>query len=147
MPKIKETIKIYGKNRGEVYELIKKIDEYPSFVNNIKKSQILETHGNRAVTSWEIGIDSISICWKEEDILDDQNMILRFNMIEGDYGRYEGEWLLEDIPGGTKITLTANFDWGIPILEKFVGDTLFKKAKIYIKGFLMAIKKKLEARK
>ena len=65
-------------------------------------------------------------------------------MLESDYDSCAGEWKIEQSPNGTKITLSADFDWGIPNLEKFVGPVLKRKAYKGLHGMLRCIKKELK---
>lgn len=130
--------------KEKVYEILKKVEDFPTFMKSIRSLKVVDRSDNRLVTSWQVDIDGALIMWEEEDFFDDKNFSLRFNMLKGDYGSYSGEWKLEDSGANhTKINLTANFDWGVPVLEKFVGDVLEKKAKKYALSMLKALKNKL----
>lgn len=142
MPRI-EVSTIVKQSRDEVYKLIKKMEDFPSFMRGVKKLNVLERSADRLVTEWEIEIDGAVVTWKEEDIFNDSEKSLRFKMIEGDYSAYDGFWKIEDALGCTKISILAYFDWGMPVFEKLVGEVLFKKAHKSLRSMLNAIKKKL----
>lgn len=146
MPKIEVSTIVRKKNKQEVYDLLKNMHKFPCFMRYVKKLKIIEKTDNRFVSSWNIEIDGASIFWKEEDIFNDREMNLKFKMIEGDYSNYAGEWILDEMPFGTKITLSVSFDWGIPAFEMFVGNILQRKAAKSLKGMLTAIKQKLEGK-
>ena len=56
----------------------------------------------------------------------------------------KGIWKLEGSNNGkTNVFISADFDWGIPKLEKFIGHILEKKARRSLRGMLNAITKKL----
>jgi len=131
--------------RKEVYNILRDIEEFPKFMRSVKKIEIMEKDLNRLVTHWEVDIEGVKLTWREEDLFDDVRMKIRFKMLEGDYKNYEGEWKIDETPKGTEISISVNFDWGIPVFEKFVGDALSRKAKTYLKGMLRSLKKKSEA--
>jgi ribosome-associated toxin RatA of RatAB toxin-antitoxin module len=128
----------------KVYKILRNIEEYPKFMRSLKKIEVIERGANRLVTHWEVDIEGTIITWNEENIFDDTQMKMRFKMIEGDYNSYEGEWKIKNAPAGTEISLSASFDWGIPVFEKFVGNVLIMKARTYLKGTLRSLKKKSE---
>ena len=133
MPAIEVSLKI-KKPKEEVYKIIKKMEDFPTFMRDVKNLTVIKRMDDRIVTAWETEIDDAPVSWKEEDYFDDAAFQLKFNMLEGSYKEYQGYWLLEDIHNGTKLTIKANFDWGIPILEKYVGKSLETKARRGIIG-------------
>jgi ribosome-associated toxin RatA of RatAB toxin-antitoxin module len=144
MPRIKACVNI-KKPKEEVYELIKKMEDFPGFMHNVKSLKIVKQLGdNKVVTAWEADIEGVLLCWKEEDCFDDLNQEIRFSMLEGNYKGYRGRWLIEANPQGCKLTLEADFDWGIPILEKYVGKALADKARHGLLGMAQAVKSKIE---
>lgn len=144
MPKLKVSAIIRKSNKQKVYNLLKKLDKFPTFMHNIKKLEIVNNSVNKSITSWEVVIDGARLLWKEEDIFNDKDLNIKFKMLEGDFNAYEGEWRLEDTLNGTKIEFSANFDWGVPALEKLVGNILKRKTRKALKSMLSAIKHKLE---
>jgi len=138
---------IVNKNRKEVYEFLKKLNTFPLFVKNINKIDVLDRFPNRIITAWEANIDGAIVIWKEEDVFNDFNTCIEFSMIKGDFKDYKGKWVITDYKKGAKIDLSVEFDWGIPAFEIIIGDILARKAKVYLKGMLKAIKNKLGATK
>jgi ribosome-associated toxin RatA of RatAB toxin-antitoxin module len=144
MPKIEVSVKIRGP-RDKVYKIIKDMENFPHFMREVKNLKIIKRMDNALVTAWEIEVDGAPVNWKEEDYFDDANYQVRFNMLEGNYEEYQGRWLLQDISRNhTRLTLEADFDWGIPILEKHVSKALEDKARRSLLGMIQAIKKKAE---
>ena len=129
--------------KEKVYEILKKVEDFPTFMKSIRSLKVVDRSDNRLVTSWQVDIDGALIIWEEEDIFDDNNFSLRFNMLKGDYGSYSGEWKLEDSGANrTKVKLIADFDWGLPAFEQLVGKILEKKAKSSLNGMLRALRNK-----
>ena len=144
MPRIKVCVLI-KKPKEEVYELLKKMEDFPSFMHNVRSLKVIKQLGdNRVVTAWETEIEGVLLCWKEEDCFDDLNQEIRFTMLEGNYSSCRGRWLIEGGDRGSRLTLEADFDWGIPILEKYVGKALKDKARHGLLGMVQAVKSKVE---
>lgn len=144
MPLVKVCVMI-KKPKAEVYELIKKMEDFPAFMRNVKSLKVIkQLENNRVVTAWEAEIEGVLLCWKEEDFFDDLNQEIRFSMLEGNYKGCRGRWLIEANPQGSRLTLEADFDWGIPILEKYVGQALTDKARHGLLGMAQAVKTKIE---
>lgn len=144
MIKVFKYIHIPDKTPSEVYGLLRQIESYPSFIPHIKKLSVINKSTQDLVSNWEVQVDDITIQWKERDNFDDNNRKILFEMVEGDYKSYSGSWSVENDDSGSKITIIANFDWGIPVLEQHVTKTLERKAKTALFGMLKAFKKRLE---
>ncbi len=146
MPLIETSI-IVREDRKKIYKLLKNIGKFPKFIKDIKDIRIIKREPHRAIVNWEVMIDQVLIMWKEEDLFDNVNYIVRFKMLEGDYNKYEGEWRLIRLLKATKIILSVNIDWGAPALVAFpeVKKILMKKTKKSLKLMLIAIKKKMES--
>lgn len=133
------------KPKQEVFKAIKDMESFPSIMRDIKNLKIIKRLSeDKFVTAWETEIDGAPVTWKEEDTFDENNFILKFEMIEGNYQTYQGQWVLHDAVDATKLTIKADFDWGIPILEEYVGKTLEEKARRSLLGMAQAIKNKVE---
>ena len=143
MPRIEVSTLLKNK-AAEVYGLIKNMEAFPDFMRDVKSLKIVKALPDKIITAWEIEIEGAGIKWKEEDIFDEEKLELNFSAIEGDYKEYQGKWKVTPLPKATKLSIEANFDWGIPVLEKYVGKTLEKRARLSLTGMLLAIKNKLE---
>ena len=143
MPKI-EVSTIIKSSAAEVYKTIKNMESFPDFMRDVKSLKIIKNLPQGNITSWEIEIEGAPLKWKEEDIFDDERLELNFNAIEGDYKEYRGKWSVVLLRNSAKVSIEAEFDWGIPILEKYVGKTLVKRARLSLLGMLLAIKNRLE---
>lgn len=141
---IVEVSVVIKKPKNEVYGVIRNIEEFPNFITGIQNLKIVGRKGDSIITAWDVEIEGAPVSWKEEDYFDDANYKLAFNMIEGSYSEYKGEWLVQDCPQGAKLTIKANFEWGMPVLEKYIGRVLRNKARRGLLGIIHAIKNRLE---
>ncbi|MDD5610534.1 MAG: SRPBCC family protein [Candidatus Omnitrophica bacterium] len=143
MPKIEVSSNIKSTADG-VYSAIKNMESFPDFMRDIKSLKIIKKLSNKIISEWEIDIEGAPVKWKEEDIFDDKKMELSFNALEGDYKEYRGKWKIVPMHNCTKVIIQAEFDWGIPVLERYVDKALRKKARLALGGMLQAIKNKME---
>lgn len=144
MPKISVFVTV-KRNREDVYSVVKNVERFPQFMRDVKSVKVLKRSDGGIVAAWEADIDGAPLNWKEEINFDDENFQARFNLLEGGYKAYSGRWFVEGIHGDTcKLSLEANFDWGIPILERYVGKALETKARRGLLGMVQAIKKEVE---
>jgi len=144
MPVVEVSAKI-KRPRLEVYKAIKNMENFPHFMRDIKSLNVIKRFDeNRIITAWETEIEGAPVSWKEEDIFDDVNFQVKFNMIEGYYKAYQGLWSVKSTAKGTQLSIRVEFDWGIPVLEKHVSKALETKARRSLLGMVQAIRKKLE---
>ena len=144
MPRIEVSVNIKRPKR-EVYKVIRDMEKFPNFMRDVKSLRIVKrVSDEHFITLWEIEIDGAPVNWKEEVFFDGSGSLVKFSMMEGSYKKYHGAWLLEDSRYGTKLTMRVELDWGIPILEKYVGKALETKARRGLLGMIQAIKKEAE---
>jgi len=143
MPEIQVSTTI-KKDKTIVYNVLKEMGRFPDFMKGVKRLDVINKNKTTLITSWQVEIDGANIIWKEEDNFNDEDMSLRFKMIDGDYDKYEGIWRLEEVRGATRISINADFEWGVPVFEKLVGDVLEQKARKGLRTMLLAIKKYLK---
>lgn len=132
--------------RKKVYNIIKHIEEFPKFMSYVKKVKIVERQKDKYISNWQMTVESLPIKWQQEDIFDEEAKRLRFRMLKGDFGGYQGEWTLSDTDDGTTLSFSCIFNWGMAILDKYVKSVLENKAHRYIHGMLLAVKKRAEER-
>ncbi|MCM8782261.1 MAG: SRPBCC family protein [Candidatus Omnitrophica bacterium] len=143
MPRINVSVNIRDK-AVNVYSVIKDMESFPGFMRDVKSLKVIKSSPAKFISAWDIEIEGAPVKWKEEDIFDDEKLELRFNALEGDYKAYQGKWKIIPMDKYTKVVIEADFDWGIPALEKYVGKALEKRARLALAGMLQAIKKKME---
>lgn len=128
----------------DIYYILKEMDKYPQFMNDLESVTVLERQGNYTITNWVSRVDGRVIRWKEKDIFDDENMHIMYQQIEGDLSRMQGEWILTPLENGTEIKLTVDFEFGIPMIAGLLNPILKKKVRINSENMLQAIRQRLE---
>lgn len=139
-------------NPESAFSLAREVEKYPDFMPDVKEVKVLERRDDGyARVSWVghakvASIDKL-IKWTEEEWWDSENLSSKFELVEGDYKHYRGDWAFEKTNGGTKIRLTVDFDLGLPLVGPMIGKLLDKIMQSNIDGMLEAIKKRAESRK
>lgn len=131
-------------SREEIYPIIKDMEKYPQFMPDLVSVAVIERTDNTTTTKWVSNVDGRIIRWTELDTFDDANMHIAYRQIEGDLKKFEGEWILTPIDGGTEITLTVDFEFGIPMIAGLLNPLLKKKVRDNSLNMLKAVKERLE---
>lgn len=129
----------------EVYALIRDMEKFPAYMRDVKALRITKVLPEAVITMWEVNVEDAPVTWKEKDSFDSANRRINFDIVEGDYKSYRGSWSVQPHQSGSRLALKADFDWGIPVLEKYVGAALEKRARRGLLGMIMAVKKKAES--
>jgi coenzyme Q-binding protein COQ10 len=128
----------------EVYELAKDMERYPEFMPDVESVKVIEREPHRTVTEWETSVDGTPILWTEEDRFYDEKFVIEYQLIEGDLDKFEGEWRFVERDGGTQVTLTVDYDFGIPELTNLIGPTLQQKVGENSEMMLEGMKRRIE---
>lgn len=143
MSYVESSVNIQGK-REDIYTLAKNMERFSEYMPDVKQVKVVKRSDNGTVTEWETLVEDIPICWKEVDEFDDKNLRIRYKLIEGDLDKFEGEWVFENVGNETKVTLTVDFDFGMPTLADLIGPVLEMKVRENSMMMLEAMKKKVE---
>lgn len=131
-------------DRSKIYPILKEMEKYPEFMQDLVSVKVIERQDNTTVTKWVSNVDGRIIKWTELDTFDDENMHIEYRQIEGDLRKFEGEWILTPITGGTEIKLTVDFEFGIPMIAGLLNPILKKKVRDNSTNMLKAVKERME---
>lgn len=143
MPYIECSVFARGDARA-AYEIATNMEDYPKFMENLDKVTVVERGDGYTITDWVAKVDGKDFKWQEKDIFDPENMKITYKLTAGDLQKFEGEWRFEPVEEGVKITLTVDFEMGIPMLAGLLNPIAKKKLKSNSEAMLEAIKGKIE---
>ncbi|SJZ88732.1 type II toxin-antitoxin system RatA family toxin [Selenihalanaerobacter shriftii] len=143
MPYVESSILING-SVEEVYEIAKEMERYPQFMEDVISVDVINREENTTITAWVTDIDGKKIVWKERDIFDFDNKVIHYEQIEGDLKEFTGEWRFTPINDATKVVLTVDFEFGIPMIAPLLNPVLKKKVISNSEAMLSAIKSEIE---
>ncbi len=113
--------------RWRVLRMISKVSDFPRFMPNVKKAEVIERTENGVLSEWQVDMDGLPIHWKQKDVFDFSNFTICFESLVGDLEEFKGQWKLEKRDQGTQVTLEVSARLGIPIIERVVADILQEK--------------------
>jgi coenzyme Q-binding protein COQ10 len=128
-----------------VYELAKRVEDFPRFMPDLERVTVLERSGGvPTLTEWIGTVEGRRIRWVEEDLWDDAERTCRFRQREGDFERYEGTWTFREAPGGTETAIAVDFEFDIPLIGGLLNQLLRAKMKENLEKMLSALRGELE---
>lgn len=143
MPLVERTITIKAPAE-EVYQVIRDVERYPRFVPDVKEVRIISEDPQGRITRWHAVIDGVAFRWTERDEYDGARMMVKYRLVEGDLEKFEGEWRVDQDGESARVTLTLEYELGIPAFDELMGASLFERMVQAVQGFLMAIKEEME---
>lgn len=143
MPFVETSIEIAAPART-VYELAKEQERFPEFMPDVESVTVLERHPDHIVTKWKTLVEEAPIEWVEIDRFDDTAGRIDYRLTEGDLDKFEGAWTFTENGGVTKVVLTVDYDFGVPVLAELIGPTLQRKVMENSEMMLAALKREAE---
>ena len=143
MPYVENSIEIAAPAR-KVYELAKEQERFPEFMPDVESVTVLERHPDHMLTKWKTLVEEAPIEWVEEDRFNDAARRIDYKLLEGDLDKFEGAWTFEETAGVTKVVLSVDYDFGVPVLAELIGPTLQRKVQENSEMMLAALKREAE---
>lgn len=143
MPCVETKIIIKG-DSAPIFEIIKDMAAYPTFMNDLVSVDILERGENTTLSHWVSNVDGRKIVWTEKDVFYPEEMRITYSQTEGDLKKMEGEWRLKSVDEGTEVLLIVDFEFGIPMIAGLLNPILKKKVRENSENMLLAVKAQIE---
>jgi coenzyme Q-binding protein COQ10 len=144
MPFIEVTRHIAGPPEA-AYGLAKDMEAYPQFMDAVVSLQVVERRPDGStVTAWAARFQGKILRWTEHDVFDDQRCHIAYRQVQGDLKRFEGEWRFVPDEGGTRVTLTVDFDLGIPMFASLLDPVAKLIVRRNCEAMLTAIQRQVE---
>ena len=143
MPCVETKIVINGDSKP-IFEIIKNMEAYTSFMHDLVSVEILERGENTTVSHWVSNVDGRKIVWTERDTFYPEEMRITYCQTEGDLKKMEGDWRLVPVSEGTEVSLLVDFEFGIPMIAGLLNPILKKKVRENSENMLTAVKAQIE---
>lgn len=143
MPYVETSIEIAAPAR-RVYELAKEQERFPDFMPDVESVTVLERHPTHILTKWKTLVEEAPIEWVEEDRFNEEEGRIDYKLLEGDLDKFEGAWTFVETGGVTKVVLSVDYDFGVPVLAELIGPTLQRKVQENSEMMLAALKREAE---
>ncbi|MFA5118140.1 MAG: SRPBCC family protein [Candidatus Omnitrophota bacterium] len=135
--------KLIPAKKWRVIRLLTKVNEFPSYMPNVKEATVLEKVHNTIKTRWKIQVDSVPISWTEVDTLKLTHNEISFHSTEGDLQEFKGAWNFQDDPQGTIVSVNVSLKIDIPAIKEFAESYIKKLLTKNFEAMLEAIEKKI----
>ncbi|MBI4277955.1 MAG: SRPBCC family protein [Armatimonadetes bacterium] len=143
MPRVEASVVIHAP-LDRVYALAKQVETFPEFMPDLESVRILERVDGNTVSEWVGVIKGRRVRWVEEDRWDDGHHRCEFRQRDGDFDLYEGVWTFEAVPGGTRTSITVDYELNIPLIGTLLRGLLRTMMRENCERMLQALKKQLE---
>ena len=130
----------------QVFAIARQVERFPNWLDYVTAIRVLERSedGKVVVSEWEASVPMFGLKarWVERDEWDEEQKVCRFALQEGDLDKYEGEWVFEHHPEGTRMVLTVNYEYRVPIggalVQQLVRKIVEQMAQKLLEGIAKA---------
>ena len=143
MPYVESKINIKGQGQ-KIYDIIKDMAAYPSFMKDLVSVEILERGDNYTVSHWVSNVDGRKIVWTERDTFYPDDLKITYAQTDGDLKKMEGQWIIQPQGEECEVSLVVDFEFGIPMIAGLLNPILKKKVRENSGNMLSAIKEQIE---
>lgn len=145
---IVEVSQVVQANLRDVYELVSDMAGYPKFMKSIISIDIRERGDGYTVSEWVAKLQGAKFRWVEKDLFHPEEWRITYDQVEGDLKVFRGYWALEEVPGGTKVTLVTEFEFGVPMLSSLLNPVakvaIRDNARTMVEGISKELRKGVE---
>lgn len=139
-----ETKALIKSEPQKIYDIIKDMQSYPAFMHDLVSVEILERGEDYTVSHWVSNVDGRKIIWSERDTFYPEAYRIAYAQTEGDLKRMEGEWQIKNLGAACEVTLSVDFEFGIPMIAGLLNPLLKKKVRENCENMMRAIKEQIE---
>ena len=143
MPYVESKINIKGQGQ-KIYDIIKDMAAYPSFMKDLVSVEILERGDNYTVSHWVSNVDGRKIVWTERATFYPDDLKITYAQTDGDLKKMEGQWIIQPQGEECEVSLVVDFEFGIPMIAGLLNPILKKKVRENSENMLSAIKEQIE---
>ena len=143
MPFVKSDILIKG-DKNAIYQVIQNMEDYPRFMERLVSVTVLERGKNYDISHWVSNVDGRKIVWTERDDFYPEDFKITYQQTDGDLKKMEGVWELNDEAEGVRVSLTVDFEFGIPMIAGLLNPLLVRKVRENSEAMLAAVKGQIE---
>ena len=128
----------------KIYEIVSDMASYPTFMKDLVSVEILERGEDYTISPWVSNADGRKIVWTERDSFYPEALKITYAQTAGDLKKMEGEWNIIPEGDSSEVSLSVDFEFGIPMIAGLLNPILKKKVKENSENMLAAIKEQIE---
>ncbi len=111
-----EVQKLIQANPDAVYAVLSDMEAFPRFMENVVSVEVVRREDNTTDSQWHVTLQGAPFRWLERDTFLPEEGRITYQQISGDLKRFEGEWRIAPAEDGTSVTLTTDFEFGMPMI-------------------------------
>jgi ribosome-associated toxin RatA of RatAB toxin-antitoxin module len=131
-------MEVPGVSLGDVWRVVSDFEQFPALMPNVLSVEVVGQDGDATITTWRVVLEGSEMTWDERDTFV-PNERITFEQVDGDLDVFRGEWTLAERDGGVLVTLTVEFDLGIPSLATVLNPVGVKAIDANSREMLTAI--------
>lgn len=144
MPAVHTEMEVPGVSLEDVWRVVSDFEQFPVLMPNVLSVDVVSSDDTSTVTSWRVVLEGSEMTWDERDTFEPYERIT-FEQVDGDLDVFRGEWTLAESDNGVLVTLTVEFDLGIPSLAMVLNPVGVKAIQNNSREMLGAIGNRLSA--
>ena len=139
-----------SRNPVQVFRIAREVEKYPDYMPDVKDVKVIERRDDGfSRTAWvgraKVASIDKEIKWIEDEWWDEKSLSSKFELVEGDYRYYRGDWSFKPGDNGTTVRLNIDFDLGLPLIGPLIVKLLDRIMQNNADGMLKAIKERAES--
>lgn len=115
-----EVSDVVNRPAEEVYGRLSAMDKFPEIMANVQSVTILESGPGYTISEWVAKLQGRRLRWVERDQFYPERLLITFHQVEGDLKVFQGEWRVEERPDGCQVSLSTEFEFGMPMLASLL---------------------------
>ena len=119
MPRVENTIVIPDVDLAKVWDVMCSFEAFPSLMADVVSVKCFDHDGANLKSNWVVLLNGSELIWEEQDVFVHHKEI-RFHQIDGDLEVWEGIWTIHQDGPDVVVSLTVDFDIGIPSLAEIL---------------------------
>ncbi len=142
MPSVTLDVEIQA-DADRVWAAVVDVERYPAVMDHVRWSRIdsVESEAKRH-TAWSIVLKGSILEWEENEYLDHEARVMRFEQTAGDMDVFTGSWTVtERGPGLTHVVLVIEFEIGIPLLADMLNPVAIRALRSNCNDMLMGVER------
>ena len=111
-----EVQKVIRAKPEDVYAVLSDMESFPRFMENVISVEVVRRDQGSTDSQWHVTLQGAPFRWLERDTFLPEEGRITYQQISGDLKRFEGEWRIVPAEGGASVTLTTDFEFGMPMI-------------------------------
>ena len=111
---------------AQVYEGSRDVEALLPHLPDAREITALEKSPTRCVTKFVFVALGKKIMYTEEEDWDDATYSNHFKQRDGDFDKYEGQYLYKEVPDGTEFSIVLDWELNLPLIGALLNKMLAK---------------------